>query len=188
MSRYGSNTGDSYSSPQVIFYDKIGSKILEDYNGEIKTYNEYFKMILKNPIKMLSMYIRHLINGLDVWDPEVYVKDIYKTNIILKLISYSMIFLFIVIIFNNLNKLKKIRYMQSLFLLLCFIVPSIISIPGAVETRFFINLYIIIIGTVVGNYKDIVNVFREKRYLIVLLIVFVILYMIYSDTLFSTLI
>jgi uncharacterized membrane protein YhhN len=58
---------------------------------------------------------------------------------------------------------KKIKFRYDLWLLiLIFILPAILTVPSAVEVRYFLPIYLVIYMVVVYNIQVIVTYIKEK--------------------------
>lgn len=138
---------ENHPNAQVYFIDPVGSALLDKLGISVfADWLDFFSFIFKYPFEVAGIYIRHLVNGvLPCW-PNLYVVDLDSNKIILGVIAYILFFLFIIACFSKAIKNNKVfnNYIALL-------VPVLFILPGAVEVRFFIALYIMIIGVLCYN-------------------------------------
>ncbi|MFF2912154.1 hypothetical protein [Paenibacillus sp. NPDC057934] len=156
MQKYESNTNlDSYPSAGVYFYDQQGINLLDkekiiDYQNKgfalqkEFTMSSYVGLIMKYPLDMITIYTRHIFNGLDLMHHSVYLTDVYKNRILFSFLNYTSWFVSLVAmirIFCNRALLKRKHF--ELVLIVMTILPSVLSIPGAIESRFFLPIFLL---------------------------------------------
>lgn len=117
--------------PDVFFYSQ----------KNILTLSEYFLLVRKHPLDFSLIYVRHLFNGLDIVYNTPYVYNLENT-VYIRLLNYSLWFLAVLYI-SKCVKISAVITRQFL-LLLIFVLPSILSVPTAVEVRFMLPFYFIL--------------------------------------------
>ncbi|MDB5053208.1 MAG: hypothetical protein JWM44_1258 [Bacilli bacterium] len=156
LQRYETNINtDTYPSASVYFYDKQGISILDKehmMNSKISgvnllenyTLNDYLKILIKYPLDMLVIYIKHIFNGMDLMYHSGYLDEVYNNRILFSLFNYTMWFISFISIFRILRTgtFLKEKYFE-LSIITIVILPTILSIPSAIETRFFLPFYIL---------------------------------------------
>jgi hypothetical protein len=154
LQKYEGNIGTNYPTNRVHFLDRQGENILIEAGFKSKPYlgsgeilpdrpltlTEYVGLLLKYPLDFISIYTRHLFNGLDIIYNTVYIEDVYQRSILLRLINYSLWFLVFVYISS---KRKAVgQHISQLFLPAIFALPSVLSIPTAIEIRFMLPIHL----------------------------------------------
>lgn len=156
IQKYETNVGGAYPSAPVFYFDEQGEGILIKSGNQINysdwanlvaplpiTALEFFKLILSYPVDFLTIYARHLFNGLDVVYNSTYVENVYGNNLVIRLLNYSLWFLVINSILYFL-KIKAQNFLNYKYLLLgIFSLPSVMSIPTAIEVRFMLPLHML---------------------------------------------
>ena len=157
IQRYETSISSDYPRPQMYFYDKHGLLLSETIDiGSINNYMDYIRNALKYPLDFKVMYFKHLFNGLDITWPTPYVTDVYKNRTFFSLANYSIIFVSLILLYKSLRKI--ISDVDILFVLATLLSTVALSIPGAVEIRFFLPLYIMMYMIVF--YTDFVRYIR----------------------------
>lgn len=101
-------------------------------------YGDYVKFLLENPAFQVGFYFKKLISSLDIKYDTTYVIDYFKNMIIFRNFNYLIIFLGIISFI-----IKKISLRQ---LVICslFFLPAFVALFGAVESRYFLLIYILL--------------------------------------------
>ncbi len=157
IQKYETNVGTTYPNTFVFFRDRQGESVLirsgykavaTSVSGDIGpdrtlTIMEYIKLVFDYLPDMISIYARHLFNGLDVVYNTVYVTDIFGRALVLRFVNYSIWFLVIIYIAHIMLRLDKRKYLGSAsFLPVIFSLPSILSIPTAIEVRYMLPVHL----------------------------------------------
>ena len=129
-----------YDKDAVLFIDPIGDTIIKSNENLTINYRNYIKIICKYPLEMTVIYSKHIFSGIDHVFAETYSEDIYKNRILFSMINYSFWFLGILGILKIIPKSQS----QKCFYFLIYIAPVLLAIPTAIETRFFLPLYLMI--------------------------------------------
>lgn len=138
---------NEHPSPQMFFLDSVGQALIakEGING-FPTWLDYIKFVLKYPIEVGGIYIRHLINILFPCWPNQYVYDLDNNKLFIAAGMLVITFLFLLIVCERMS-LNNLVYRKNIPLL----IPTIFILPGAVEVRYFVAFYIMIIYTLAFN-------------------------------------
>lgn len=158
IEKYETYDGSIYPAQAVFFKTKstVGT-FTPAMQKNITDFGDYFNVFFEHPFLLTKVYLKHFFNGLDIKYRTPYLYSL-KTNTFFSLLNYSIIFLFI---FYIVRFAKSIRFSIERLLLLCIILsPVILAIPGAVEVRFFLPLYLLIYCTVCFNMPEIIHAFR----------------------------
>lgn len=167
MQRYETTIDPSASTPTRYFIDRAGEKLFvaEELEKSQATLGNYMDLVAKHPVEFVGIYARHLVSGLDVRDGDVYVKDIRADNT--KIVAFNFLVVALALL------IALIRYMFGksagsgvntvLFSdrasanpvwplwLLIWLLPIFSILPGAVETRFFFPLHVLLYCTIAFN-------------------------------------
>lgn len=155
VQKYETNIGDSYPIPGVVFFDGQGEKILTDLGLQNLIYvpidevihadpiplKLYLDIVLKYPIEFVWIYARHLFNGLDLRFDTPYLTDVFASSYFRQLLNYSIWFLAINFVITDFKRIKRSWVKITPIFLLCL--PSVLSIPTAIETRFMLPLHVL---------------------------------------------
>lgn len=151
--RYDSFTGffiheeHEQEIPQMKFEDPVGKKLLEEEHIKVfPTWKAFAKFCLKYPFEVVGIYVRHLANALFPCWPNVYVMKINNNKVLYALLSIALVFSFgLAVVFRCVRNLKFFVYF----------IPALVSclfiLPGAVEARFFLALFLMFSGTMCFN-------------------------------------
>lgn len=131
----------------IWFMDEVGFYLLAQHGIQtFNTWKEYIKFVILHFFDVVGIYMRHFINILFPCWPNLYIEDINNNKIFMLILSYSCIFLVCYSIFNKC--IKSYRVFSNYIPLA---IPMVLMIPAAVETRFFVALYILGIGMLCYN-------------------------------------
>ncbi len=137
-----------YGSAAMMFFDPVMQQLLEEREQlwEITSFSEYFAVILKYPIEYIILIFKHFINLLNPIYNRVYVTDI-------RVRTYPLVLNFIIYFLVTSDILLKLRGKKfnlkkilgdRLLIVYSLFVPVVFSIPGVVETRYAMQLYILV--------------------------------------------
>lgn len=143
--RYDTYYGTQQGMPQMYFVDAVGENILKAegiMETGLKTMGEYIKLCLKYPFEVVGIYTRHVLNMLFPAWPNQYVLDLDSSKIIVMLIAFHCLFLISVSYILGRVKNKNLKNFFPVLL------PVAAIMPGAVESRFFMPLYVVILGKI----------------------------------------
>ena len=164
-------TFSGHPAAQMYFIDSVGQALLakEGISG-FSTWGEFIKFFFKYPIEIGGIYIRHFINMLLPCWPNQYVYNLDNNKVLLALLSLIITFLFGMVICEKLS-INNLVYIKFIPLL----IPVLFILPGAVEVRFFIAVYLLIIYTL-GFNTDWKKLFQYIRRHLLKVIIFFTLY------------
>lgn len=167
IQRYETTIDSTSPSASRYFMDRAGEKLFvsEDLENSDVTIKKYFSLVARHPLDFVGIYGRHLFNGLDLRDGEVYVKNSKWVNNKIAALNFLVLFLGVlsVLVRYDVCKLRRqasgagvsmsrsnadVIWPMCLFILLF---PIIAIIPGAIETRFFLPLHLLLYCTIAFN-------------------------------------
>lgn len=146
IQRYETYVGplEQYLSPAVKFIDNAGLEILKRENLQPNTisYLDIIKLFLKYPIDFIGIYLRHIINYITPIFNECYISDL---NLSKKMLFVSNFIIYILCILGIISSYKEIKLFnrENLYFYILFL-PVFLIMFVTPETRFFIQLYILI--------------------------------------------
>jgi hypothetical protein len=160
--KYETNVGKGYPSISVIYWESEGSDLYKNEHAEgIENYIQYLGLCVRHPFIFSAIFARHVFNGMDIIYPTPYTLDVYHRSFVLSLLNYSVIFLFIVILFRTYpcTSLSKSQWL----IISMVIVPSLFTIPTAMEVRFFLPVYLLIYSVVLFTSHKIIFLDLRKN-------------------------
>jgi hypothetical protein len=151
IQRYETYNGGDTPAPSLYYRDPAGialRSLNESLFTDDPTIGGYMSLVAKYPIQFLGIYGRHFINGIDVRDGLVYVTKPSINKSIVAFLCYSLFF-FCALIFCT---RQKPRWIEAAYLA-PLLIPVLAILPGAVETRFFMPLYMVLFGAIATQFK-----------------------------------
>ena len=176
---------EEYSNPKMFFEDPVGMELINRHNVDTTTLRlkQYLSMWIKNPIDMLAIYTRHFISAATPIFTTCYVTDLREDR---TLILFSIIMLWFFTVVSIVEKLKT-GDRHGMGWIFAIVLPSFMQIVGAIETRFFLPIYVLVIyhACTVIDFKELYSKTKTKRLELALLFVIVMLLWttVYSDLL-----
>lgn len=176
MQRYSTFMNNASEGGGLYAVDQAGVKIFEDekLTRENVSIKKYFQLFFKYPQFFMGSYVRHIVNGLDLRDGEVYFYNKDKSRNLISTINFIVLFISSLVIFliikkhknhedqfNNVGTSKRNSLNNYWMIYLSLILlPVITIIPGALESRFFLPLHMLLYMTIAFN-----GSFNELYYL-----------------------
>jgi hypothetical protein len=205
IQRYSTNIG-SNGTPGQYFLDNAGIRLFEKkgLTRENVSIQDYISLVVHNPMFFIGSFTRHLLNGVDLRDGEVYIRDAKRSTNSIAFVNFSIIFTgFFIIFIRYAERVKSqisttsspndgfprerrgANYYWKLWLAI-ILFPILAIIPGAVETRFFLSFQLLIYCTIAFNSSiaELNNFFI--RYFRVILILFIVFYFLFSSITLNT--
>lgn len=150
VQRYETYAGKDSPAPSLYYRDPAGIA-LRDFDSSSSSdpnLRGYLAMVLRHPVHFLGIYGRHLVNGLDVRDGIVYAEKSSTNKSVVSFLCFCLLF-FCVLIYG-LRKEK--RWIEAAYLA-PILLPVLAILPGAVETRFFIPIYLVLFGALITRFE-----------------------------------
>jgi len=196
VQRYEANTGDLTYPAGVRFIDPqaenlllqagrnlpfdtetIGAFDVESVLMNALSISDLLGFFWNYPLDMITIYFRHIFNGLSLIYPTTYIESIYRPDLVLMWLNYTI--LFVVLIFFDARPLFARGVLLSSFILFAWLLPVVTSIPGAVEARYFLPLHALLDACFVSILTDVnslkVSIERFGRIRLLILYVFFLL-------------
>lgn len=146
---FGYQDENGNSTYSAIIPDNQGSIIKQRFYPEMTdnfTLRSYLGLIRRFPLDFATMYARHLFNGLDVVYPTVYNHNVLDQKLIYRLLNYTLWFVAGWTIFHCDIVIK--RDIRKLAVLGVIAMPALSTIPGAIENRFFLPIFVMMYACV----------------------------------------
>lgn len=130
-------------SPQVpagsVFYrDDAGKQLMLEVcrDGPLATVPDYIGAVLRHPVGFAGLYTRHLLNGLDVRDGMVFERDLSVGKS-----GLPAFILMLLLVLSLAVARARVRWGWAAVMVL----PVVAILPGAVETRFMLPLFLLLL-------------------------------------------
>ena len=140
--RYDTYVGTDHP-PQMYYEDASGAKLLEKQKGgQISSSGQYVGLIVSHPVAMVSLLVRHVINGLDARYSTVYVEHLETdSNRWPRLAGFLLVFLALARVLwpAARRRLGPAKWRYPVALLLC----GATSVPTPVEARYMLPAYLL---------------------------------------------
>jgi hypothetical protein len=150
IQRYETLVRRDVPAPSFYYADPAGIKFRAAFPQYFvkSDISAYLAMLVKHPLFFLGLYGRHMLNGIDVRDGMVYTNLLSERESRISLACFSLFAFCTFVLCMRINR----RWMEWGYL--APILATVVSIlPGAVETRFFLPLYLIMFGVVATQFK-----------------------------------
>lgn len=151
VQKYETSIAHDAAFPAVYYVDPAGVSLLARIcqKGPIDSLGGYLRAVSRYPMDFLGLYARHFVNGIDVRDGRVYVAQSSATK---TLASFGCITLFMVLVFTMRSRAvadarahRPARRGDGLWPA-ALVLPALLAIPGAMETRFMLPLMAYLFG------------------------------------------
>ena len=160
------------SKAGLIYPDPTGARLLADVSkeGVIDSVPGYLEAVVNNPVPFLGLYGRHVINGLDVRDGRVYLTHPPDARMFTSFACISVLLLATLALAagSGGRGAGVPRTGLRLACLGALVLPALVAIPGAIETRFLLPLHIFLYVAAAGTWSTaaIVSSLRTRPFLI----------------------
>jgi hypothetical protein len=174
--KFETNIGDNFPSIVVIYEDPFKSKIQKTNILRNKDISGYLRIVKNYPADIAVSYFRHLFNGLDIFFPTPYIKNLFANHIFLSIVNY-LIWLLIIYHLVNMD-LSHISLITTAGVM-SMISPVILSIPIVIEIRYFLPAYLMAYGVIAFgvNPKNLVKSIFQNKWQIVRIIIVCVLWL-----------
>lgn len=108
----------------------------------IHSFKTYASLIFKYPLDFAVIYFRHFFNALDLKVHSVYYLPKATNGILFSLLNYTVYFIAITMIYKNARLI--ITNWKISIPLFALLLPACIHIPGGIECRYFLAVYIVV--------------------------------------------
>jgi hypothetical protein len=142
LQRYETYVGVGHG-PQMNYEDEAGSQLLAKLpNHSVSSTGQYLELIVSHPTTMVTLFVRHVINGLDQRYTTPYVEHLDTgSHRWLRLAGLLLIFLGLLrVLWSTARRcLRPARWRYPIALALC----CVTTIPSAMETRYLLPVYLL---------------------------------------------
>ena len=145
----------------LVFADSAGQRALAAQpGGGFASYRQYLRFVLQQPLATSGRYLRHMFNGVDIWFPTPYPKQLHPVGqALLRLLNYALLglgsWLAIAAFFRNRRSQNNslVRPTPVAAGLLALLLPCMLSLPTLVESRFMLPLHLLMLTGVAGCWQ-----------------------------------
>jgi hypothetical protein len=145
VQRYETTLDPSAQLPAVVYPDQAGERLLGalHIDGDF-TVADYLRLLAGHPVDFMGIYGRHVVNGLDVRDGDVYSKRRSSVRDGTGFCNFLVVFLGLSIILMAAftRPIAGEKAVIAWFWVFVMLLPVLAIIPGAIETRFFLSLHL----------------------------------------------
>jgi len=134
---------------------------LAENSKEFNSVSEFIILYFNYPLDIICIYYSHIINGLTIQNPHVYIFNSMSNDLFLTLANS----VFLAIFFITIYFFPRLR-IDKLYCVFILILPAILTIPTQIEERFFLPLFVFIIAYTILYFKEFCNLLRCNRYFI----------------------
>lgn len=138
---------DTNLHQRLIYADSAGLAVLRQQGTrEYSSYSQFLRIVLQHPLDYCWRYMRHLFNGLDVWQPAPYPLQEYgAARFWVQLLNYSILGLGLSVL--ALERPARWLNWPRAWALLALGLPCLLAVPTAIETRFLLPLHLLLLAT-----------------------------------------
>lgn len=132
--------------PAVVYADPAGRALLAKIceADSIESMADYAAAVARHPIAFAGLYARHFINMLDVRDAYLYIQQ-PSSGKTLRGMACITLFLAMLLAIRSAWRAGTVRGQRADWAYpLAFVLPTLAQVPGAVETRYAIPLYMLL--------------------------------------------
>jgi hypothetical protein len=151
LQRYETTISADAPAPTVFYRDPDGELLFNEVagRGDLFSLPYYLTVVAQHPVHFLSLFTRHVINGLDVRDGNVYTRKPSPLRTRTALLNFAVLVLACCVAWSLREQAAlaprgarpaPAAWRWSLLILL---LPVLAILPGAVETRFFLPLHLL---------------------------------------------
>lgn len=152
--------------------DPTGARLLADVSkkGAIDSIPAYLEAAARNPVPFLGLYGRHLLNGLDVRDGRVYMTHPPDGKAFTSFACISVLLLaaLVLVAGRGGQRPELPRAALRWAFTTALVLPALVAIPGAMETRFLLPLLMFLYVAAAGTWSTaaIASTLRARPFLI----------------------
>lgn len=137
---------DTNLHQRLVYADSAGLAVLRQEGIlEYASYGQFLRIALQHPVDYSWRYVRHLFNGLDVWQPAPYPLQEYgPARFWVQLLNYSVLGVALSMVLLA----RPTRWLNwpRVWVVLALLLPCLIAVPTAMETRFLLPLHLLLLA------------------------------------------
>ena len=143
VQRYETSIEAQVPSPTQVYLDAAGERLFasEEVRKPLSV-KGYLRLVFANPLEFAGIYGRHLVNGIDLRDGEVYITKPSADRSHLGASGFLLAVIGLLLFFCTKN--TSVAWLAAAFMTL----PVAFILPGAIETRFFLPLHLLAWGLI----------------------------------------
>lgn len=143
--KYETALDPAYPQAQLFFFDPAGRRFVRAHHlTELPAVTDYARLVLRHPVFLARVYLRHLFNGLDVQYPTPYVRQVYAPTWSLALLNYTVWFGAALVAWHRRRQLSR----GQVLVLAALLVPCLLIIPTEIECRYLLPLHLLLYALV----------------------------------------
>ncbi|WP_022822781.1 hypothetical protein [Hymenobacter norwichensis] len=137
---------DTNQDRALIYADSAGLALLRREGlREYQSYTQFLWVAARHPLNYGWRYVRHLFNGLDVWQPTPYLFQKYEpVRFWVQLLNYSVLGAGLSVLLRL--PPGRLPGWPRAGMLLALLLPCLVAIPTAIETRFLLPLHLLLLA------------------------------------------
>jgi hypothetical protein len=144
-------------TPALPYPDPAGIRLLAQVSKEdtVDTVPAYLLAVARNPMPFLGLYGRHFVNGLDVRDGRVYMTHPPDGKTLTSFACISVLLLAILSLAAG-SPGRRVELPRPALRWTCvaaLVLPALVAIPGAIETRFLLPLHMFLYVAAAGTWS-----------------------------------
>ncbi|MEO8779685.1 MAG: hypothetical protein ABI389_13560 [Rhodanobacter sp.] len=150
LQRYETSIRHDVPSASLFYRDQAGIAFNSEFPGYLSKHTilNYATTVIAHPLFFFGAYGRHLVNGIDVRDGMVYTDELSKNRTIWSLFCFTLFaFCTFVLSTRDTKNWAEWGYLAPLLVVVVGI------LPGAIETRFLMPLYLLLFGAVATRFE-----------------------------------
>jgi hypothetical protein len=145
VQKYETSAGTDYPHPSVYFGDPTGRAIAaQNHAKSLPSFAVLVDLWRRYPREFLAIYVRHLLNGLDVQYPQPYLDKVFDRSPWLALFNYAIVFSFVSWVARN---VAWRSFRRSGLVLATVLAPCLVAVPTMMEIRFLLPLHLLMYTT-----------------------------------------
>lgn len=126
-------------------YQRLGENYSYSFVINEYKYSDYISMVFSHPIDFASIYTKHILNGIGVFNSNIYECSISSKKMIFSFLLWLLSFISCLVLLIN----KRIN--TASISLIILIIPTLLTIPTAIEARYFLPFHIMIYAILALN-------------------------------------
>lgn len=135
------------------------------------TYGTYGRFVLEHPLQVTKVYVQHLFNGLDLWHESPYLDRVLPLSTPFRVANWTVLFAALVIGIRRIACARsRGRWLREHWAGVAYsmgiLLTVALSIPGSVETRYYLPLHVVAYVLVVTGIRPRIPTRLSRRHLL----------------------